>query len=959
MKKVIVPIKTGIKYLSDMEGLFDVLPENGHYILNKKVCGCGATELFLGCDRKCILASPRKNLLYNKYSQHFSDNYHLFRYNGDKEKYFANGSVSESETITYKDNLRNYVSNEGTKILTTYDSLRHILEILKDEKQNLDEWYVVVDEFQVMFYDCHFKATTEYEFYKLLQDFPNVVFLSATPFLETYLDKLDYFRDMCMYELEWPATMVEKPDIMLTKTSKSISRLCNEIVEKYRKGKGETTIVDEKEYKSKEAVFYINSVKEIVNVIKKTDLKPDEVNIICSSTSENIYKLKELGKMKGVQYEIGDIPGKGEPHKMFTFCTSTVYVGADFYSDNAYSYIFANPNIESLTIDVSVDIQQIIGRQRLDTNPFKNKATLFFRTKAADMSKEVLDKSIRQKNEKTKKQIENFNSAPHKTDFIEALNKKPNHKENYCCISKDDKGNQVIEKNPLLELADLRAWEISNKIYNNDFSMFMAIGGSGSMDVTREIDSDDEEVRTMFKQWEGMRNFKDRAVFYCKACHDTPEVLPKCTFISSKYKEYYEALGEEGMSDLDWREDYIKNAIAPIPFEQRPNEKILEKLKERLDIGKFYSKSDIKDLLCNTFKEFGVKGRPSASDISFYIDCEEKSKRVKGKKVVGYQIVSYSKKKVSLFTRITDVKNPKDYNLDEILGIIKSDTKFDLQKRVQNVRDAKDKEEKDEMKQRIPAVVWNGTFSYKNKNCLKVYSSYTALDFDYIPSEDMQDFIDNLKKSPHVYAGFTTSSGKGYKAIIFHDNLDPLYHSELYEQLLEHYDCEVKDKLTKDLARGHYLSYDPDLWINPDAVPYHFVPSTSFPKEDSKIRTETVIKNKSGEDVLVQDDDAVSSFLYKLGKQVISDETIIKFLKSIWTGKAIDAGRNNAAMSYAGIMCKAGIEKSKAREVIEELIPDFDISEIMDYAYSHNIFSCERRKYIKKKKDKKEHYDEE
>ncbi len=56
-------------------------------------------------------------------------------------------------------------------------------------------------------------------------------------------------------------------------------------------------------------------------------------------------------------------------------------------------------------------------------------------------------------------------------------------------------------------------------------------------------------------------------------------------------------------------------------------------------------------------------------------------------------------------------------------------------------------------------------------------------------------------------------------------------------------------------------------------------------------------------------------------------------------------------MSYAGVLCKAGIEKSKAKAEIEELIPDFDISEIVDYAYYHNIYGCERRRYIRKKKD--------
>lgn len=948
MKKTTIKVPLGIKYISEFKDLYNKIPTNGHYILNKKVCGCGATELYLGCDKKCILASPRKNLLYNKYSQHLSDNFHLFRYNGDKDKYFSNGSISSNETVTYKDNLRDYIKNSGTKILTTYDSIKHIHEILIELGENLEKWEVTVDEFQVMFYDCHFKATTEYEFYKHLQSFPNVVFLSATPFLEEYLDQLDFFKSMTMYELEWPRTMVEKPKVNMTKTSKNITKLCEGIIDKYRNGKGETTLVDGKEYRSKEAILYINSVKDIVKVIKTLNIEPEEVNIICSSTPENISKLKELSKAMGMEYKIGDIPGKGDTHKMFTFCTSTVYVGADFYSDNAYTYIFANPKVESLTIDVSVDIQQIIGRQRLDSNPFKNMATLYFNTKASDMTEEAFNESIRLKNEKTNRQIENFNSAPHKEEFIEGLNKKPNHKENYCCISKDENGNQVIEKNILIELADRRAWEISNKIFNNDFSMFTAL--SVNMNVTKDTDSDDSEVKAIFQKWNEMKSFKDRAFFYCEVCKDIPEVLDKCSFIPTKYKEYYEALGEEGMKELGWREDYIKNAIAPIPFEQRPNDKIMERLRAKLEIGKFYTKTEIKELLYNIFKELGLKGKPSASDISFYIDCEEKSKRMDGKKVVGYQVISYYKKRVSLFKRITDVKNPIDYNLDDILEIIRTGTEFDLKKKVQDVRNAKDKDEKDSMKIRIPAVTVNGIFESKNKNCLLVYSSYTALDFDHIPEDEMSEFIDSLKKSPHVYAGFRTSSGEGYKAIILHDNLEPLYHDDLYEQLLEYYNCEVKDTSTRDLARGNYLSYDPDLWINADAVPFHFVPSTSEPKT-VVMKTETVIKTDTGEEILVQDDDEASGFLLKLRKQVISDETIIKFLKGIWTGKAIGQGRNNAAMSYAGVLCKAGIEKNKAKELIEELIPGFDISEIIRYAYSHNIYGCERRRYIRKKKD--------
>lgn len=93
-----------------------------------------------------------------------------------------------------------------------------------------------------------------------------------------------------------------------------------------------------------------------------------------------------------------------------------------------------------------------------------------------------------------------------------------------------------------------------------------------------------------------------------------------------------------------------------------------------------------------------------------------------------------------------------------------------------------------------------------------------------------------------------------------------------------------------------------------------------------------------------------SHFLNRLIREVVSDDSIIRILGSIWTGKSLANGRNNTAMSYAGVLCKAGVEKDRAKSFIEELIPDFDITEIIEYAYSHNTFGCERRKYKSRKK---------
>lgn len=950
MNKITLNVPAGIKYLSEWKELWNLLPMNQHYILNKRICGCGATEAYIGSDRKVILASPRKQLIYNKYSQHLSDNLHLYRYQGNREKYFESKSYSEKDVFAFNDELSKYIKSGGKKILTTYDSLRKIKEVLVADGEDLDEWTVVVDEFQAMFYDCQFKPTTEYEFGQILGAFSTVVYLSATPFLESYLDMTRQFKDMTFYELLWPESMMQIPKVEVIKSKKSVFKLCGELTGKYREGKGNSTVVDGKEFVAKEAVFYINDVSVIKNIIKKNGLKADEVNIICSSKSENIKKLNELSREVGEKFMIGDIPGKGEPHKMFTFCTSTVYIGADFYSTNAYSYIFANPLVKSMTVDVSVDLQQIIGRQRLDTNPFRNTATLYFNTRKSKVTEEELENSIKEKKDKTKKQIDNFNAVPNKDEQLQMMEntiRQQGHKEHYCCIIKDADNNVRIVENEILEISERRAWEVTNRIYNNDFSMYRALR-VGAV-VTKSSGSDDPEVQRIFKEWNLDNQFPRKARLYCDLYDNFPELLEDCTFIEGKYKKYHDALGKEGFEALCWREDYIRQAIEPTPFDKLPKDQIAVKLIDALKTDKTYTKSEVKDLLQGIYKELNIAGKPSASDISEYLTCEDRTVRMKGKLIATFKVTSHFRTKISLFNRITDINHPEEYDIDKVLDIIKTSSYYHVAGKVDAVRKAKTKEEKEKAKMKLPAVTWNGTFKTKNRSDLIHYSSFTALDFDHIQPEKMDGFGKWLQSFQCVYAYYITPSGKGYKAIILHDNYEPLYHYDLYNQLLKLFDCPEIDKSTTDLARGNFLSYDPNLWKNPKPQPFHFIPSTSEPIIPETV-TETIIKDETGTEIMTEDDSYVANFLNTLSRQVVSDDSIIRILGSIWTGKSLAGRRNNTAMSYAGVLCKAGVEKNRAKSFIEELIPDYDITEIIEYAYSHNTFGCERRRYKSRKK---------
>lgn len=950
MKKIQISVPSGIKYLSDWDKLWELLPNDRAFILNKRICGCGATEMYIRSDKKVILAGPRKHLLYNKYSQHLSDSLHLYRFQGDKKKYFESKTGSEKEILTFNSELQEYIKHGGKKILTTYDSLGKIMEVLVGLGENLSEWIVVVDEFQVIFYDCHFKPTTEYELSEVLQKFTQVIYLSATPFLESYLDMTVQFKSLPIYELLWPESMTKLPDVEVIKSRKPVLELCKELIEKYRSGNGRSTMVNGEEFIAKEAVFYINSVSEIIKIIKRSGLRPEETTIICSSKSDNIKKLDELSRQTGMKFRIEEIPGKGEPHKMFTFCTSTVYVGADFYSTNAYSYIFANPKVSSMTIDVSVDLQQIIGRQRLEENPFRNSATLYYNTREAKVTKEALEKSIKEKNDSTNRQIENYEAAPHKNDQLQIMEntiRQQGHKEHYCCIVKDKDNNVRIVKNEILEIAERRAWEVSDQIYRSDFSMYRAL--SSGVNVIRATDSDNPEIQKLFSEWNKDCQFSRKAKMYCEL-HDTiPDLLDECTFIEKKFKTYYDALGKEGFKALHWREDYIRQAIEPAPFDKLPKDKIAEELIKVLRVGKDYTKAEVKELLQNIYSKLDIPGNPSASDISDYLTCEDRTNRMEGKKVAVFRIASHIRKKISLFGRITDINHPEEYDIDKVLDIIKTDSYYHVAGKVDAVRKAKTKEEKEKAKMKLPAVTWNGTFKTKNRSDLIHYSSFTALDFDHIQPEKMDEFGKWLQSFPCVYAYYVTPSGKGYKAVILHDNYEPLYHYDLYNQLLELFDCSEKDTSTVDLARGNFLSYDPNLWKNPKPEPFHFVPSTSEPIIPETV-TETIIKDEAGNEIMTEDDSYVANFLNTLSRQVVSDDSIIRILGKIWTGKSIANGRNNTAMSYAGVLCKAGVEKDRAKSFIEELIPDFDITEIIEYAYSHNTFGCERRRYKSRKK---------
>lgn len=740
MKEIKINVPAGLQYLSDWDRLDDLLPSEQHYILNKQLTGCGATEKFIRDEAAVIIAMPRKHLLYNKLSQHLNDNVFLYRFL-DKKQYFSDKTPSEEQLKEFDRLFVDYLQSGGKKILTTYDSLPKIITILSTLGRNLNNFKVVVDEMQQILGDAPIKANIEHQFYMALKKFKTVIYLSATPFLNEYLDMSEQFNSIPVVKLIWDNAAVKKTHIDVKKLNGSITKTCCGIIEKYKSGNAPTIKRGDETIQSKEAVFYLNDVGAIIDVIRKAGLSADEVNILCAPRRENIRRIEKLNNATQDKFEIGTIPGRGQSNKTFTFCTSTVYIGSDFYSDNAYTYIFANPNVQSLCLDVSTDLQQILGRQRSEANPFRNMADLYYHLKKPLITQEQNEEMIKQKKQETQKQIENYQTAKHPDSMLrtmEAFIEKSSHKDQYCCISEDEHGNKTIVENSLIWIAERRAWDIANKVYSGDFSLFEALRLNS--DVKQEIDSDNIQVRKAFELWNKDSQFKRRAMLYCEIMENHPELLDKCQFIPRHFHEYYKALGREGMEDLQWRADYIKKALAPTPIDEMPHDKIAGMLMESLEVGKEYTKEQVKDVMVKIYSALSIKGKPSATDCSRYITIEEYSRRINKRKVAMIKVVSHYRKTITLFPRITDVKNPQIYDIDYILNVIRDGKDFNIATRIDAVRKATTKVERDAAKFKLPAIAWNGRFKYRDSSGCELYSSFTALDFDHIGSEEMDGF---------------------------------------------------------------------------------------------------------------------------------------------------------------------------------------------------------------------------
>jgi hypothetical protein len=674
MEKFNIIVPRGIRYIGEWsEFNFNKFP--GKCIINKQLPGCGFTEYCIRGPENVILCSPRKMLLKNKKDQHEFDVY-LVVNEMDKESNIDKdlSKVDKNTNLDAEELDKKFMDNNSEiykrlyreieeycisrsinglpcKILVTYDSYR----IVKDILEKLDRFYTfytVVDEFQSILHDSRFKSDTELKFLEYLKQSPTAYFVSATPMMDEYLEMLNEFKDLPYYELDWgsaDSSRVIKPELDVF-VMRAVGEKASEVIQKYLSGDFESIVVLRNgiptRVVSDEAVFYVNSVNHITSIIKKNNLTPEQCNILCSDTSDN---LKKIQRRLGKKFKIGEVPLKGVKPKMFTFCTRTVYLGADFYSLCARSFIFSDSNIDSLAVDISEDLPQILGRQRLFDNPWKNSATFYYRSTAnyREMKAEDFKRIIESKKKDTENLLKAFDSAPNDTKYTLAKNyqyvaKSANYKENYVAVNKihtpDD--NIILKPVPnnLVLVNEIRAFKIQQIDYKDRFTVFSTVYNTLTPD-----DIVNQEVSEFLKVYTGLTTIYDKLKLLCEygLSEDAIQVVLGQINDSDEIKSYYTSLSPDRLRSLSYNSTKIKKELGIATF----NQELLESsIYLEFKIGDKLALSIIKDRLEYLYNSIGYNKTPKAKDLENYFNVKESSARVEIdgiKKIVKvYNIIS-------------------------------------------------------------------------------------------------------------------------------------------------------------------------------------------------------------------------------------------------------------------------------------------------------------------------------
>lgn len=636
-----INVKSGIEYMSEIPEIQQLyqndLPPNS--VICKQVTGCGGTSLVLMNDEYYIVAVHLIKMIENKTSQ--IDMY---------------PNMLGVTHLTTKEQIKNYVTNGGKKIIVTYDSVPKVCEALGPIT---NKFRLLVDEFhKLIAYMDSFKPSVVIKLLEKSTQFKSVSYLTATPTDINWLPAP--MKDLNMVNFIWEEA--SQPDLVHCYIKEGM-------VERVL-----TTMLWHLDNTDDEVYVFYNSRVGVTSLLKKLlkckpNLSLSDINILFAENKDNTEYFK---KYLGSKFCYGQIPN-GYNNKRINIISSMGFEGIDYYPNAVEqrlptSIVVSDPNLRSMRYDISIDLVQILGRFRkhpILKEKVRNKVIYLWNTQRTDYTldeEQFLAKVLHDR----KESIEVIDLSKTNTIAKDAFIQRTKTGADHHILREDDSlllhpygieaqmsayktmhSDATVLNNNVIEYKD-------GKVINTGVVKDTSVIVSKLSSLTPNISTYEIPLLTgnytkllgrkvsitrQVQEWEGLcndciENKNDKFLY--------EECLKACETFLQDYPNFNEWL-ESGVTTSNMKTlGFNKDKIIEEAFKKRTlqhNEDNIDVLL-KFEIGTKYTFDEVKNRIQLFYDKLGIGKKAKSTDIKNWYDVHQTSVYNQGKSIQAFKILS-------------------------------------------------------------------------------------------------------------------------------------------------------------------------------------------------------------------------------------------------------------------------------------------------------------------------------
>lgn len=296
----------------------------------------------------------------------------------------------------------------------------------------------------------------------------------------------------------------------------------------------------------------------------------------------------------------------------------------------------------------------------------------------------------------------------------------------------------------------------------------------------------------------------------------------------------------------------------------------------------------------------------------------------------GFTFRDMKNETVTIFKSLFNTDTPFHITLDDCISRIKNGKSRAI---IESIRKEGDKELKSKLKAKLPAILFSGAFSERNKSGMIYHSGMMVIDFDDFENQKVYHKMwENITNNKHVVFCFRSPSGNGIKAVVRIPKTDAINHERYFKEFQRVYEFDYFDKSNCDVSRVCFESYDPKCYVNKKAEIFS-----------------PILEDKG----------------FSISEKVVytpitdEDKIISKIMDWNWKYNFQEGERNSFAYALSRKFCEYGVSQSGSESFIinhfsEKDFSDNEIKNTVKSAYRSTQFGIYKFEDYNKKKELEE-----